>query len=597
MRLHRLNVQGFRKLKNIEIIFADATYLIGPNNTGKSSIFRAIEILLSGEKRIRDIEYHSTVDVETGENKTITNQIILEAEFRNLPAEASTWIGFKGRILSYDIPQGSTESGLKIIYRKTYELGKDVKIELLQKTRTLKPSLINAKTYKDLVDNGLPAKVVEAISTDLDKKLGKNFMDLINSIDEAWDVGTNEEWFENPGGIPGNVLSRLPKFLLIPADTNAHEIQDEKKGVLNKTLGELFEDVRTGSSNYKEAQKYLDLLALELNPNDGNSEFGKMLKGLNEVIGSVFPESTIHAKADLSKPDDSIIPKFVVEMSSNIKTPVNLQGNGVIRSAVFGLLRYRQRWISKRAKDDLRSLIICFEEPELYLHPSAATQMRETIYELAGSNSQIVCTTHSPYMIDLSKDNKQVLNTFRYDNKNDVFSTPLSITEKFQNLLNDEKNLLKMLLKIDDQIARSFFAKKAIIIEGDSELVAIKETLQLLDTKISMKLNSDFEIVRARGKATIIALANYFNALNLDFTVIHDKDSKTVSVKYNEPIKKAAKEKKVIVLEECLEETLGYKAPNSEKPYTVYKFFSDRTLENLPSKWTAVISEAFEISM
>ncbi len=59
----------------------------------------------------------------------------------------------------------------------------------------------------------------------------------------------------------------------------------------------------------------------------------------------------------------------------------------------------------KKGKDDAatRSLIIGFEEPEIYLHPSAANQMRDLIYELSDGQSQIIATTHSPYLIDLSR--------------------------------------------------------------------------------------------------------------------------------------------------------------------------------------------------
>ncbi|MGI1655578.1 AAA family ATPase [Streptococcus uberis] len=47
---------------------------------------------------------------------------------------------------------------------------------------------------------------------------------------------------------------------------------------------------------------------------------------------------------------------------------------------------------------------MCFEEPEIYLHPNAANQLRDTVYDLALTiNNQIICTTHSPYMIDLSR--------------------------------------------------------------------------------------------------------------------------------------------------------------------------------------------------
>ncbi|WP_318351672.1 AAA family ATPase [Klebsiella pneumoniae] len=50
--------------------------------------------------------------------------------------------------------------------------------------------------------------------------------------------------------------------------------------------------------------------------------------------------------------------------------------------------------VEKRG-EDARSLIIGFEEPEIYLHPSAANQMRDIIYDLSGLSSQII-TTHSP---------------------------------------------------------------------------------------------------------------------------------------------------------------------------------------------------------
>ncbi|WP_318351617.1 hypothetical protein [Klebsiella pneumoniae] len=45
----------------------------------------------------------------------------------------------------------------------------------------------------------------------------------------------------------------------------------------------------------------------------------------------------------------------------------------MVRAAVFGLLRFRQEWLRKRG-EDARSLIIGFEEPEIYLHPSAANK-------------------------------------------------------------------------------------------------------------------------------------------------------------------------------------------------------------------------------
>ncbi len=108
-----------------------------------------------------------------------------------------------------------------------------------------------------------------------------------------------------------------------------------------------------------------------------------MMKDLNAVIDSVFPESKIHATTDLTDPDKSLRPVFKVEMSSNVRTSVNNQGSGMVRAAVFGMLRFHQAWLSKREDEHKRSLLVGFEEPEIYLHPSAANQMRDIIYELS----------------------------------------------------------------------------------------------------------------------------------------------------------------------------------------------------------------------
>jgi len=102
MRLHALKIEGFRRLRKTQLRFGDATFLIGANNTGKSTVFKAIDCLLSVQKQIPSTEYFSVVDAETGETKPLVTSVVLEAECRDLPPEAKGWRGFKGRVFSYD---------------------------------------------------------------------------------------------------------------------------------------------------------------------------------------------------------------------------------------------------------------------------------------------------------------------------------------------------------------------------------------------------------------------------------------------------------------------------------------------------------------
>ena len=118
------------------------------------------------------------------------------------------------------------------------------------------------------------------LTTKITTKAG---LEILEQLDAIWDTKDTETWFKNPGGIPGNVMKMLPRHLLIPADTSVNEIEGTNSGVLGKTLNELFEDVRSASKNYEQAQGYLDKLAQELNPQDEKSEFGKMIGELNGV--------------------------------------------------------------------------------------------------------------------------------------------------------------------------------------------------------------------------------------------------------------------------------------------------------------------------
>lgn len=592
MRLHKLGIAGFKRIHSATVEFGEATFLIGANNAGKSSVLKAIESLLSAKVRMEPSFYCSEIDADTGENKISCKTIVLEAEFRNVPNKSSDWRGFKGRIFNYD-PLDSGETGKSIFYRKTYVLGEDVVVELKSFARTLKPEYAKISKASELLEIGIEEAVVTELFKDLDKKIGVADRAKLELIDEIWDVSEDEVWDRNPGGISGVVLSKLPNFLLIPAEAAAHEF--DKAGVLHKTLNELFKDVRENSQHFKVAQDSLNLLAKELDPSDSNSEFGKMMIELNQVLCGVFPESRIFASADLSGPE-ALNPIFAIEMSSNIRTSIANQGTGMVRAAVFGLLRFRQQWIKKRVGNDDRGLIIGFEEPEIFLHPSAANQMRDLIYELSGGTSQIVATTHSPYLIDLARKPRQVLNRFHYEYGHSTIH-PFSVSEKFRELQESDKDQVKMLIKLDDHVSRIFFTRKVVVVEGDTEEVLIKEAIRRMSPEARAKVLSGSEIVKARGKASIIGLVKYLKALDVNFFVIHDRDQGTVGAEvFNQPIADAVGEPdQVIMLHECVEDLLGYAAPSSEKPFKAYKKTLEwaESWEGVPLALREVMTRAF----
>mgnify|MGYP000448131806 CR=1 FL=1 len=116
MYLHTLRVQGFKRLVDINIQFNGATFLIGQNNCGKSSLLKAIDYLLSN-KQIGITDFYSEKDPESGESVIATEKVTMTAEFRNVSLESNAWKGFKGRTYTYDVEENSNETGISIIYK------------------------------------------------------------------------------------------------------------------------------------------------------------------------------------------------------------------------------------------------------------------------------------------------------------------------------------------------------------------------------------------------------------------------------------------------------------------------------------------------
>ncbi|PKG55924.1 ATP-dependent endonuclease [Shewanella sp. GutDb-MelDb] len=570
MYLHTLSIQGYKRLIDVNIDFNDATFLIGQNNSGKSSLISAIELLLTN-KQIPTEDFNHQVNIETGESEIATDQVVMQAEFRNVSALSDTWRGFKGRTYTYEVPDGEQESGVSIIYRKEWGPGKAPTQYLKAFERILKDEFAGVNKIEQLIERGIPEAVVMETFDKLSGPLtAKAVKDKLDYIDELWNITENETFFKNPGGIAGNVLSRLPRYLLIPADGGEYELS-KTSGTLQKTLKELFKEVRDRSPNYAEAQTCLNSLAAELDPADVNSDFGKMLGQLNNVMSSVFPESSVHVTANLSNPDEVLVPQFDIEMESNVKTPIQNQGTGMIRAAVFSLLRFRKIWEEERAIQNDRGLIICFEEPEIFLHPSAANQMRNTIYELVSPNSQIIASTHSPYMIDLSKKPRQNLTRFVKDRVGSKTNT-FSVSKAFKQLQDNDKTYVKMVLKIDDYVARAFFGNRTILVEGDSEDIVIRETIKRLPIEVRNHVMSNCEVIKGRGKPVLKSLILYLKAVGISPIVMHDSDTGVAgAVVHNAPIRAAlGNDDNLYVLERFLEDVLDYPAPSSEKPYKAY---------------------------
>lgn len=594
MRLSTIKIQNFRKLNAVEVKLGDATFLIGANNSGKSSTLDAIEYLVTDKKL--DESCRSKYINDDGKEETCLEDVIIEGTFDSVDANIVDQRGFNAsRLCRYTDENRQTRYSFN--YRVRLSVDNKHHREMQMQKQVLKPEFRDCRTIQDFINKGASADLFAGIEN-LNRTLtAKDKTNLEQNYPSLYDVEEGVEWFENPGGIPGNVLSRLPRFLKINADVLSGEMDATKSSTLHNLLSFMFDDVRSRSEHYKKAVEELAELSKEMDPGDEHGAFGQLMNGLNKVVDDVFPNASITIDTDLTNAE-SLKPIFGVSMRSNVTTEVLHQGTGLIRSAVFALLRFHKQRTENALDIDERGLIIGFEEPELFLHPNAAENMRRVIYDLAGDKSQIIATTHSPYMIDLSQKPKQVLNRYTMG-KNDFISVmAFNLSAAFLNIQNEDRARVKMIQKIDDYVARVFFAQKVIVVEGDTEDIVFKYTIRSMPEEVKKAINSQYQIIKATGKATMISFIRYLKALGVDLFVIHDEDSDTPGAAVmNAPILQALDNDatKRLMMHNCIEDVLGYPAPSSDKPYKAYKFVKNwKTWDDVPVHWREKMKTVFQ---
>lgn len=580
MRLKKLEIRNFRRIEEAELDLSPVAFLVGPNNTGKSSVIAAVEALLSLSQS--SVAEGDSRDLQDG-NTAAEVQVV--GRFGDVPHDVATGPGFKGRVID----------GV-FVYRKTWAGTGKPTIECLQLPSALRERFVSARTGADLVAAGLSEDLVrESLDlSSLDAKLSKGWELLLPETVEV-DETAEPAWVKNPGGFPSIVASRLPRLIRVPALADPKCLDPNTgKELLGECLSLLFEDLLGASPLTQEIQEKLKQLEAEMNPNTEGSGFNALVAAVNDIIAAVFPGCGINVRPTLDSVAGILKPKYEAVLYSNVSTAADKQGTGLLRTAAFAMLRHHARFKASRDTES-RPLIVAFEEPELYLHPAAGNLLRDTLYDL-GSTDQIICTTHSPWMVDLSKD-AQSITRMSVAESGPASATNYGVTERLGELDSDDRLRVKMLMLFDDEVSRVFFAERAIVVEGDSEVVAIREALRVLPEELRRALQAKFQVLRARGKAAIISVARYFKRLEIDFSVIHDLDSATAGAAvFNAPILAAVDDKgRVTHLAECLEDALGYEPPDKDKPLEVYRRAKDwQTPSDVPVAWQHALARAFD---
>jgi putative ATP-dependent endonuclease of OLD family len=180
-------------------------------------------------------------------------------------------------------------------------------------------------------------------------------------------------------------------------------------------------------------------------------------------------------------------------------------GGGMQNAIVLGILRAFEETRRQGA-------IILIEEPEMFLHPQMQRSLYATLRRLAGTN-QIIYTTHSPHFVSIPEYRSVLL----------VRRTKADGTTITRSTLLDEQwRREKLRQALDAERSELYFARRILIVEGDTERLSLPEFAKKLGLDID---SAAATVVEVGGKRNLIDIAALAISFGIPTGIIYDKDS------------------------------------------------------------------------
>jgi predicted ATPase len=517
-----------RSIDDCSLIISDFASLIGPNNCGKSTVLRAIEIFLNQEKP-------ELTDWARGHEE---KAIIIEGIFGELQDWERNTPGIAGIVRDNQI-------SLRLV---ATQIPEDEKFDSKIKVNTIYEAYIPkieiqgwSEKWGDLSDE--VKKSAQELDIDGPSWRNQSNKEKVRQslIDNKPHLVTRgpARWTDENISISAALKQAIPQAVLIPAVKDA---SDDAKSNSATSFGKLLKRIIVpaieASSEFLELKTIVEKLGSRLTGTNGTSQL-EAVQNLTNTLSKRMSE-IVEAKVifKLEPPDTN---KFIgtntsIKIDSGIETDINLQGHGVQRSLIFALIEviaHHEAEIASRDGETVnqKATVLLFEEPELYMHPHLMRRLKTALKNIAKSdNWQVIISTHSPFLLDIAEDPSSLI----------IFRKPNQIGKRFKQIQQDpfeqdndtrnDKMALRAALDFHPTVAEAFFAERVVLVEGDTEIAVFRHSKKLLEIlKISSEKSDNTTLISCGGKWTIPAMARLLREFEIPFRVIHDQDRKSRS--------------------------------------------------------------------
>lgn len=507
----------------------DYTTLVGPNNCGKSTVLRALDLFFSGRPNsITGDDFYVGCDSEAS--------LSLKFEFGDVTgpaAEALSHYVRDSRVVFELIAQRSQEG------------------TITQKCRGIRYGLENLAPFFAATGAANRRPIYEGLREVHDslppwKSLGQAEGDI-----RALEAKTPEAHVELPSEVsaygvtgPLHILRKYIDWIYIPAVKDASTEATEQRNSAFQQLISLAVRARCDFSKEFEEIRVTTTGAVK----EVIGQTNEILKEVGAELDRDFKNLTatpIDVVLEWSDLDTIVIdaPTIVsLFRDGRVFGSLDRFGHGLQRTYLMALLALVAK---TQASEEGFSFLLGVEEPELYQHPPQARFLANALCDLSEKNSQILITTHSPLFVN-GRTFESVRVLRKIENKTKISEWTIDeqrsycAERKKQQPIGTDAALSGLDRALQGNVAEMFFSPKIVFVEGDEDS-AILESYLRTSNKFIEFLKAGCHIVPTGGKPKMPMLVALARGFGIYYYCLFDFDmNKVAAERQNDDIRRYA---------------------------------------------------------
>lgn len=348
MNVVRLRIHGFRGVRSADIALGHHSVLVGPNNSGKTTIIESLALLFGRDRLVRRLTEHDFYGSAPDETSRILCIATVAGFTPNDPHHHPSWFSPERGVEKWLDPNARTLSAAPDAQHTdlAVQIGFAARFDLDE---------LEAETIRFFVDDEATLGDPFAEDAHLHTIHAKVLQELgffLVPASRTWDrwISFSSELFRRVvatrGGMPAQAVRAERQRLWAPSN----DAQLEGQPGLSEIVSSANDELRTLMASAPRLQ-------LRLTATDSNSVL------------------------------ENVIPHFVQDTGPTL--PSSRQGTGLV--SLQSLLLLMQ--FGKARAETGQSFVLAVEEPEIHIQPS---QQKRLVNRLNALCDQTIVTTHSP---------------------------------------------------------------------------------------------------------------------------------------------------------------------------------------------------------